>query len=107
MYRYVVKGENFLSIFPFKLNTNYYQFSWSNGFGNNRIEFRDNILYCVQNGKKKLESWREYSPNGMIMTISCEGHTAKKYFIADGFNDSCFEYNGLCSKVSKNKVNLV
>jgi hypothetical protein len=87
-------------------NTKYYQRSWSNGFAKNRIEISGNILYCIQKGDKKIESWREYSPSGMVMTVSCEGITAKKYFIADGQNDDCNDWNGCCVHTSS-KVNLV
>lgn len=107
MFRYVIKAEGYLSYFTFKLDSNYYQMTWSNGFGNNRVEFRGNVLYCIQEGNKKIESWREYSSSGMVMTITCDGHTAKKYFTPDGFDDSCLDWNGCCVWTSQDKVNLV
>lgn len=107
MYRYVIKSEGCLSFFEFKLNKNYNQFSWSNGFGKNRVEFHDNVIYSVQHGRKKIESWRAYTPTQMVMTVTCEGHTAKKYFKPVGHDDACYDWNGCCARISKNKMNLV
>ena len=100
--------ESHTAIFPFKLDTTYRQYSWSNGFGSNRIEMDGNVLYCIQKGNKRLESWREYSPHQMVMTISCQGHTAKKYFIPTGVeDDTCCDDDRCCVTTTDQKVNLV
>lgn len=107
IYRYVVKSEKRTTIFHFRPNQNFFEFSWTNGWGSNKIMFQDNKIYCVQNGNRKIESWREFTLSDMVMTISCDGHFAKRFFRAVDQDNSCVDQKECCVYTTDNQNNFV
>lgn len=81
-------------MFTFKPGKKFCDFSLSNGlFCRGIVEFDDNKIICTQKGKKLIHSVREFFDESMVMTISCDGHSAKKFYSAVGTSKSLMELN--------------
>lgn len=108
-YRFISKSKNMTSIFQFKLGKTMRAYTYSNSFTKNKVFFNENKIISVQKGQKEIHSTREYFPTHMIMTIECNGRTAKRFYRAVGHDDSMFDEKRCCVNVDdqSNKNNLV
>lgn len=80
-------------------------YTYSNSFTRNKVHF-DGI--SIQKGQKEIHSIREFFHTHMIMTLTSNGRTARRFYRAAGHDDSFFDEKRCCViDDESNKNNLV
>lgn len=98
-----------ISTFEFKVDQKFWENTIEDGWKQCWVEFQDNSLIYIQQGAKNVRVVRTFEDSRMMMTITCEGVLAKKYFSAIG-KDNAYnneEFGNHCLTVSRNVGNFL
>lgn len=109
IYRFTSISKKANSMYRFKLDSTDWAYTFSNGFTKNKVRFEGNKVICTQKGKKEIEAVREFFTTHMIMTITCDGVTAKRFYTSAGQDDPCVYYPRCCVRLDNGygKNNLI